>query len=101
MASDRRAPPSRPAGVVALGLKPRCLGQHALRIGRFRAHNALCKSQASRQTAPAHPHPAEHRDVILARDEFVLDEDLAATPAPKGANGRAVKGRRVTKEKMR
>lgn len=44
---------------------------------------------------------ADAADVIRVRDEFVLDEDLAVAPGPRGANDRAVKGRRVTKEEMR
>ncbi len=41
---------------------------------------------------------ADAADVILARDEFVMDEDAADAPRPKGANGRAEKGRKRTEE---
>jgi DNA-binding GntR family transcriptional regulator len=46
---------------------------------------------------------ADAADVILARDEFVMDESAAPRPHPKGAHGRAERGRKLAKrtEEMR
>ncbi|TAK81385.1 MAG: GntR family transcriptional regulator [Betaproteobacteria bacterium] len=40
---------------------------------------------------------ADAADVILARDKFVLDDGPAERPDPKGAHGRAEKGRKLVK----
>lgn len=68
---------------------------HTQVLKALRRHDAVAAAEAIRSDL------ADAADVILARDEFVLDEDLAEAPGIKGANGRAMKGRRVTKEEMR
>lgn len=70
---------------------------HTQVLKALRRHDAIGAAEAVRSDL------ADAADVILARDEFVLDEDLAAGPGLKGANGRAVTGRKLGKrtEEMR
>jgi DNA-binding GntR family transcriptional regulator len=70
---------------------------HTQVLKALRRHDAVGAADAIRNDL------ADAADVILARDEFVLDEDPATAPGIKGANGRAVTGRKVAKrtEEMR
>lgn len=63
---------------------------HTQVLKALRRHDAVGAADAIRSDL------ADAADVILARDEFVLDEDLARAPG-KGANGRAVTGRKLGK----
>jgi DNA-binding GntR family transcriptional regulator len=64
---------------------------HAQVLKALRRHDAVGAADAIRSDL------ADAADVILARDEFVLDEDLAKGPGSKGANGRAITGRKLGK----